>query len=247
MANPLQPKPSRKSREYAATESSSLLKISSELEVGSGASSLATTVNLVKVCIGTGALALPFAVSQGGFLVGTVGLALVAGWNQYACWRIDVVRQLTSKSSYASTAEAIFGPWARILVDICTISTLFGVCVVYTITFGDLVHATPFTLGSGESDNSTWREILLFGAISLPLSLSPHMKFLANTSIVGLVALVFGFGAIFVYGAQEYSYGSCAVQPNFAPASAQNFSNWFGACGDVVSAVPTPRRNHIVL
>ena len=140
-----------------------------------------------QVCIGTGALALPFAMSEGGVAFGSVGLLLIAAWNQYASLRIDALRQWTGAATYAAMAECIFGSVARAVVDVCTISTLLGVCVVYTITFATLLHDTPLALGGvgGGGDpnlTSAWREMVLCGLLVLPLACSSHLKFLANTS-----------------------------------------------------------------
>ena len=46
-----------------------------------GATVLQTTINVVKVCIGTGVLALPFTFAQGGILSSIVILLVVAKWN----------------------------------------------------------------------------------------------------------------------------------------------------------------------
>jgi len=43
-----------------------------------------TCTNIVKTCMGTGTLALPFAASQGGLLFNLIGLAAFAYWNYYA-------------------------------------------------------------------------------------------------------------------------------------------------------------------
>ena len=91
-----------------------------------GSNSVQSVLNLVKVCIGTGALALPFAVNEGGLLFGTLGLLFMAAWNQYASYRLDMLRNWTGATTYASLAEVVLGPWARVLVDVCTISTLLG-------------------------------------------------------------------------------------------------------------------------
>ena len=187
-----------------------------------GASPVQSVLNLVKVCIGTGALALPFGVAQGGLVWSAVGLLLISVWNQYASMRIDSLRDYTGCCTYASLAEAVFGPAARVLVDACTISTLVGVCVVYTITFATLLHDTPLALAPGAA--SLWREIALCGALVLPLSLSPHLKFLAHTSAIGLAALVAGFGAIAVYGMGEFQ--ACDAPVQLGPQSLAAFSSW---------------------
>lgn len=197
--------------------------------IPTGASGFQSVLNLCKVCIGTGALALPFAFKEGGLLFGSVGLVGIAAWNYYASCRIDALRLHTAENSYASLAEHVFGSAsARRVVDVCTISTLTGVCVVYTLTFATLLHDTPLALSPGGDATSPSREILLFGLLVLPLCVTPHMKFLANSSAVGLLALVLGFGAIFDYGFSSSVGGACAASASLAPHDLSQFSSWFG-------------------
>eukprot|EP00978_Attheya_sp_CCMP212_P043020 scaffold273332_cov51-Attheya_sp.AAC.2 len=47
-----------------------------------------TALNIAKTCMGTGTLALPFATSQGGLVLNTVGLGCVTLWNIYAVDRL---------------------------------------------------------------------------------------------------------------------------------------------------------------
>ena len=48
-----------------------------------GSSILETALNITKLCMGTGTLALPFAAEKGGLLFNVMGLALIALWNYY--------------------------------------------------------------------------------------------------------------------------------------------------------------------
>lgn len=48
----------------------------------------ATVVNLMKTCMGTGTLALPFAAQQGGLFLNSVGLFGIAVWNLYSVDRL---------------------------------------------------------------------------------------------------------------------------------------------------------------
>jgi hypothetical protein len=66
--------------------------------------------------------------------------------------------------------------------------------------------------------------------IVLPLCVTPHMKFLANSSAVGLLALVLGFGAIFDYGFSSSVGGDCTESASLAPHDVAQFSSWFGTC-----------------
>lgn len=48
-----------------------------------GSSVIQTALNMTKLCMGTGTLALPFAAEKGGLIFNLIGLALIAGWNYY--------------------------------------------------------------------------------------------------------------------------------------------------------------------
>lgn len=48
-----------------------------------GSSIFLTALNITKLCMGTGTLALPFAAEKGGLLFNVMGLALIALWNYY--------------------------------------------------------------------------------------------------------------------------------------------------------------------
>lgn len=49
-----------------------------------GATILQTSVNVAKMCMGTGTLALPFAAQKGGLIFNVVGLFLIGLWNYYS-------------------------------------------------------------------------------------------------------------------------------------------------------------------
>ena len=48
-----------------------------------GSSVIQTALNMTKLCMGTGTLALPYAAEKGGLLFNMIGLALIAVWNYY--------------------------------------------------------------------------------------------------------------------------------------------------------------------
>lgn len=48
-----------------------------------GSSVIQTALNMTKLCMGTGTLALPFASEKGGLILNIIGLALIAAWNYY--------------------------------------------------------------------------------------------------------------------------------------------------------------------
>ena len=60
-----------------------LLVVEDGSVAASGATILQTTISVIKVCIGAGVLALPYAFSQGGLVVGSIGLSGIALWNYW--------------------------------------------------------------------------------------------------------------------------------------------------------------------
>lgn len=55
-----------------------------EADAAPGATVLQTSVNVAKMCMGTGTLALPFAAQKGGLIFNVVGLFLIGMWNYYS-------------------------------------------------------------------------------------------------------------------------------------------------------------------
>ena len=53
-------------------------------EIKNGASVFQTSLNMAKMCMGTGTLALPFAATEGGLLFNIIGLLLIGIWNYYS-------------------------------------------------------------------------------------------------------------------------------------------------------------------
>lgn len=158
-------------------------------------------------------------------MTGAIGLGFIALWNYYASVRLDNLREWTGQHTYANIVNHVFGEKCKLFVNICTISTLLGVCIVYTITFASLFHETPLAFLA--YDKSTWREILLCGAIVIPLVCAPHLKFFSVSSAIGLIALAVGFGSIFVYGINTYGGDTCETSSIWG-TSVAHFADWFG-------------------
>ena len=52
------------------------------------ASTLQTSINMVKMCVGTGVLALPYAAREGGLIFFVLGLSIITLWNIYSTDRL---------------------------------------------------------------------------------------------------------------------------------------------------------------
>jgi amino acid permease len=211
-----------------------------------GGSVVDTAVNIAKVCIGTGVLALPSAMEGAGVGVGVATLFVVGLWNVHASRRLVQLQAASGCASYAALAHAVFGRVGRALVDLCTISTLLGATTVYVLTGATLLHHTPLALaadgaadsvsaqGCGSSSDeggggggsgghpaseSVWKEVVLCVALSAPLCVWRELQVLAKTSALGLVALLAGIVAIVAFGMAEYGTDGLSSRLPSPPAA----------------------------
>ena len=145
----------------------------------SGATIPQTTISVIKVCIGAGVLALPYAFSQGGLIVGTIGLTGIAMWNYWTTMMLLRTKdELSSqkyvppahvKSSFGALAYRALGGWGLRVVDYSLIFTLMGVCATYQIQIGQLTASMGWTA----NDAATQRYFIMGSVVFvLPLACS---------------------------------------------------------------------------
>jgi amino acid permease len=79
--------------------------VSEQDEGGDGnASFRQTVINLMKFCMGTGCLVLPFAAQEGGIVLFCAGLLAIAAWNMYAVQRLVLCLQYVPNEVVAAVA-----------------------------------------------------------------------------------------------------------------------------------------------
>lgn len=178
-------------------------------------STFGAAINLAKLCIGTGVLALPYATSRGGLLFGPLVIALVAAWNGIACRLMiecknyckDMTVPRTIGSTYGRIAYIATGDWGVRITDISIIITLLGVCIAYQITFASLIYDIP-----GNIFTKTTLTIIS-GIIVLPFSIAKDPGYLSFFSLFGLICLMIGVFSILFFGL--WSYGNITLKDPF--------------------------------
>ena len=73
------------------------------------ATNFQATVAVVKICVGAGSLALPYAFGQGGILTGTIGLGLIALWNYYTTCLLLRCKEVLLRTVRREAAAAQYG------------------------------------------------------------------------------------------------------------------------------------------
>jgi Transmembrane amino acid transporter protein len=96
-----------------------------------------TIINLMKTCMGTGTLALPFAAAQGGFYLNTIGLLLIALWNLYSVQRLCHCLVLIPKDVEPPKRATTFGKVAWYAMGDAGLNALDGMMII--LLFGIIV------------------------------------------------------------------------------------------------------------
>ncbi len=119
--------------------------------MGSKSSLSQATVNMVKMCIGTGVLAIPFAATEGGLMFHVLGTGLLFLWNYYSVkllvqseQYIDLKmketdsfsvsttdNQADQQSTFSEVAAKTFGLTGMHAVDCSMIFLMIGIVIAY--------------------------------------------------------------------------------------------------------------------
>lgn len=175
-----------------------------------GSSTLGASLNLAKLCIGSGILALPFATAKGGLLVSPLIMATIAVWNGWACSLmmecknavVDRSLSLPTASTYSRIALAGLGKVGMAVTDVSVVLTLLGVCVAYQITFASLVHDLLGPIPALSLPSLA----LASGLLAFPLSCAGDVGALSWLSLAGLLCLCVGVMAILSSGLQAFGW-----------------------------------------
>jgi len=202
-----------------------------------GATYVGAAINLAKLCIGTGILALPFATLKGGLLMTPVGIFFIAGWNWLGCRQMIECKYAsmhkTAPEGLSSTFSRIAfcaGGWPSVyLTDASIIITLLGVCVAYQITFGRLLEGF-FEAHSMEWVTASELSFVTLVMLAVPVLMMTDVSSLTQFSVAGLVMLLVGVAAIILFGIGDY--GAAALSPSTHPVTLQSLHLWPGSLND---------------
>ena len=117
-----------------------------------GGSVFEATLSLVKICVGSGIYALPWAIMQAGALAVPGILALVA-WNWYTSWQLLAAREaarrgdqatpfVSQRSAYSTLVYAALGPGGVLVLEGSLVTVLLGVCAGMQIQAAQLLEST---------------------------------------------------------------------------------------------------------
>jgi len=158
------------------------------------ASWISSNVNLVNTIIGAGTLAMPFAMSHMGIMLGTIVIlwsGLTAAFGLYL--QAQCARYLDRGTASFFALSQITYPNAAVIFDAAIAIKCFGVGVSYLIIIGDLMPGVikGFNDNAGDVhfliDRNFW--ITVFMLVVIPLSFLRRLDSLKYTSIIALVSI----------------------------------------------------------
>mmetsp|Transcript_2876 Transcript_2876/g.4376 ORF Transcript_2876/g.4376 Transcript_2876/m.4376 type:complete len:499 (+) Transcript_2876:60-1556(+) len=173
-------------------------------------------VNLSKLSIGNGILALPYAAYKGGLLFSPMGIICIAVWNVMSCFlMISCKRHCEGthypkgvSSSYSRIAYSACGWWGVFFTDTAIVATLLGVCASYQIAFAQFLKDIPGNpLSVYPESAQTTGFIYLSFFVVYPLSCPKNIGVLSKTSFAGLMCLLISIGVLIAFGLSSYGDG----------------------------------------
>lgn len=179
-----------------------------------------TIINVMKTCMGTGCLALPFACQQGGLVVYCLGMIAIGAWNVFCVSRLvkclDLLPNNTAPSSssnslhdgistFAKVAWYAYGDLGLHMVDGMMIFLLVGIVVAYVAAVVSFMADTPLSF-------NPYVDATFTGLAMASLSLVPNLDYLTRASAIGLAVLFMAFLVITGYGVHD-QYWRPAEEP----------------------------------
>lgn len=193
-----------------------------------GASVWAATVSLVKTCVGTGVLALPYAFSHGGAL-SVPGMLALGLWNWWTSMQLLLVREALSsqacldvneRSAYSAIVCSAFGRRGMHLLDSCMGVMLLGVCCALQIQAVELMYTVS---------GLPWYACSLVSSCLLaPLVAQRSLARLSLVSVAGLTVLAIGLMAVLCHGWLKYGWPSRVPSEALSAPKMAGFAQFFG-------------------
>ncbi|KAK8810760.1 hypothetical protein WA158_007335 [Blastocystis sp. Blastoise] len=183
-----------------------------------GLTSTEFIINLMKGIAGTGALAIPYAFSQMGLLIGVIGYFFLAYANFYGADSVLKLKNMLVKtkkyeesilftsSEYSRVVYTVLGKTGYEIIKWDIVISLWGGAIGTMVVLTDFASQLPYAQMGVTADNSTIRLccciiLTIIGAI---LVLFKNTQPLVYISSFGLFAMIISFIILFIKGGMSY-------------------------------------------
>lgn len=159
-----------------------------------------TSLNLIKMAIGTGILTLPYGFLHGGVVAGVVLLVIVAAANYIAIqWLLECYARVSghakacTTTSYSAVSLQAGGSLGMYSVELAIVITCLGGAVTYLISIENTMYDVSPVLSKAE-----W--VIVSVLPLLLMVLLDSLAFLSWVSAAAIGALMVGFASVIGYG-----------------------------------------------
>ncbi|CAB9517368.1 Solute carrier family 38 member [Seminavis robusta] len=218
-----------------------------EQETAKGATVTSSTMNLIKVILGTGVLALPnglAAVSDHPVAL-LPACALMSVLGLFSAYTFQLYGRLTHETQAKSMGEIweeTVGKKSSWVISASTFAFCFGCAVTYSLVIGDFLSSLALSLGSGVPAMFAKRQFWILGitlSTLAPLCSLKSLAALAPMSIVGtagtlLTTFFMAFRCPALFASSPYSVAPGAVG-KFAAAAAPALAPQFNTFSKIIS------------
>ncbi|KAF9434811.1 hypothetical protein BGZ76_007380 [Entomortierella beljakovae] len=189
-------------------------------EPGSGSCTIWDVAsNILNCTVGSGILALPFALKDSGFGLGLVLSVVVGVLCWFALYVLIVSGQRVGVYQYAVLCEVTMGTFGNYLLNGVIFFQSIGACITYMIVVGDTI---PILLGIlGWETDRQWTIFISSLIFILPLLFYKSLGSLSRSSIISVMTLPFIVAIVAIRGihyAPEHKRSYEFVGDNVFPA-----------------------------
>ena len=166
---------------------------------GGRASILSSSFNLTCNLIGSGMLAMPWALKESSLISGCVILGLLAVFNAISMILLAKCCDMARSFSYQKIGTRALGATAGVVIQITMLAYTFSSCLSYIILIGDFVpnaveSMRPDRFGLDATDLRLYVILIISLAILLPLSFIRNLYSLRFTSAIAMLAIFYTLG-----------------------------------------------------
>eukprot|EP00591_Stephanopyxis_turris_P001416 CAMPEP_0195508260 /NCGR_PEP_ID=MMETSP0794_2-20130614/1513_1 /TAXON_ID=515487 /ORGANISM="Stephanopyxis turris, Strain CCMP 815" /LENGTH=504 /DNA_ID=CAMNT_0040635171 /DNA_START=182 /DNA_END=1699 /DNA_ORIENTATION=- len=150
------------------------------------------TLNLCSATLGAGILAIPYAFSKSGLIIGVVLLGLAVWATILTCDMLVISTDEAQLHSYEEMASEYFHKCVGYVVEFFIISFCFGCAVAFIIALGDILEEAVLSFDRSPEWLTRNAAMGLFWLVALfPLSLIKKVDSLRFPSLFGVISVFF--------------------------------------------------------
>ncbi|KNC84751.1 hypothetical protein SARC_03042 [Sphaeroforma arctica JP610] len=187
-----------------SVQSTSDDNLTDELKHGSGV--LGTVMNMTNTIIGSGILSIPYSTAQVGWVLALVIMFIGATMTMFGLHLLNTIADRIGgrKTSFGDACRQSY-PWLMLVADFLVFFTMWSVSVIYmTIASSILPDVMRAFIGDDVSGDAfylqTWFWLIIcWGCFAAPLSMLKSLWFLAYTSMVAVLCVLWTTFVVFAY------------------------------------------------